>query len=230
MATLGAERLLKTPRAPEPSELAGMRVALGVLELAEVAQLRSRVQELEASVVIAADAKIVCPVVVATPGMTFTHHTDDANRGDLELDHFDYVGRTTGNAHTPAGWLIFRHLGLGRGICANGSHGGLNGGMRDAIGAWPMSKYYNYEPNGSIPNENEIALPLRMCWAFRPADDEDDEDDYDEDNHDEDNHDEDEEDKDHDEDDEDNGREEFGSASTDFCSAVALWRRVETPK
>ena len=44
-----------------------------------------------------------------------------------------------GETRTPAGWLIFRHLGIGRGICQDGStiYPGLNGGMRDAIEAWP---------------------------------------------------------------------------------------------
>ena len=149
------------------SELTGLRVVLGVSELAEMAQLRRRIQEMEVEVAIAADAKITCPVVAAEPGDVFIHHTMDANHANWEDDAFVYVGRADGMSRTPAGWLIFRHLEVGRGICAYGCNGGLNGGMRDAIGAWPLADYFNYKPDGSINSEHEIALPLDMCWAFR---------------------------------------------------------------
>ena len=144
-----------------------LRIVLGVAEVAEMARLRRRVQQLEAD---AEDAKIVCPVLAAAQGDRFTHHTMDANHADWDEDEFEYVGRTDGSSRTPAGWLVFLHLGVGRGICAYGCNGGTNGGMRDAIGAWPLTKYYNYQPDGSY-DEDEIALPMDMCWGFRRAQD-----------------------------------------------------------
>ena len=53
---------------PAPDH-AGLRIVLGIVELTELAQLRRRVQELEAG------AKMVSPVMFAMPGDVFTHHT-----------------------------------------------------------------------------------------------------------------------------------------------------------
>ena len=145
---------------------AALRLVLGVAELQELAQLRRRVQELEADAALVADAKVVSPVLFAVQGDVFTHHTMDANHANRDEDEFEYLGRADGSSQTPAGWLLFRHLGVGRGICAYGSHSGCNGGMRDAIGAWPLTSYFNYEQDGTY-DEDEIALPLEMCWGFR---------------------------------------------------------------
>ena len=148
-----------------------LRIVLGVAEVAEMARLRRRLRQLEA---VAADAKIVCPVLTAMQGDLFTHHTMDANHAHWDEDVFEYVKRTDGSSRTPAGWLVFRHIAGGRGICAYGCNAGTNGGMRDAIGAWPLTDYYDYKADGSY-DEDEIALPLDMCWGFRPVREYDDE-------------------------------------------------------
>lgn len=150
---------------PAPDH-AALRLVLGVAELQELAQLRRRVQELETDAALVADAKMVSPVLFAAQGDVFTHHTMDANHGDWDDDEFEYLGRADGSSQTPAGWLMFRHLEVGRGICAYGCQYGTNGGMRDAIGAFPMKRYFNYKQDGTY-DENEIALPLEMCWGFR---------------------------------------------------------------
>jgi hypothetical protein len=171
----------RPPRAASNTTDAGLRIVLGVAEMAELARLRRRVQELKEDAALAGDAKIVCPVLAATPGELFTHHTMDANHADWDEDVFEFLGRADGSSKTPAGWLLFRHLEIGRGICAYGCAGGLNGGMRDAIGAWPMTAHFNYRPGGGY-DEHEIALPLEMCWGFRVAREGGEEEDEDDDN------------------------------------------------
>ena len=41
-----------------------------------------------------------------------------------------------------------------------------NGGVRDAIGAWPLSKYSLRLPNGER-DVDRIKLPPSMCYMFR---------------------------------------------------------------
>ncbi len=133
------------------------------------------------------EAREVCPILFAAPGDHFQHHTMDANHGDWDPDVFVYKGRTDGSgvmkpgggARVPAGWVVFRHTGIGRGICAGGCTRGLNGGMLDAIGAWPLDKYRDYGADGTF-DENVIALPPKMCWGFRTEDSGEDEESEDE--------------------------------------------------
>ena len=49
-----------------------------------------------------------------------------------------------------------------------GFHGyhGTNGGVRDAIGTWPLSKYSLRLPNGER-DVDRIKLPPSMCYRFR---------------------------------------------------------------
>ena len=151
---------------PTTSSHAGLRIVLGVKEMVELVQLRRRVREMEAGAALVADAKLVCPVLSAVPGERFTHHPMLSDQGGYEEDHFEYLGRTGSASKTPPGWLAFRHLEIGRGICAFGCSAGLNGGMRDACGAWPTKEYCHYKPDGTC-DEREIALPIEQCWGFR---------------------------------------------------------------
>jgi len=113
------------------------------------------------------ELRMVCPIMFAATGDLFEHHTRDANNGE-DIDLFMYVGRSPGTPQTPAGRLVLRHLGIGRGICQEGSntYAGCNGGMRDACGAWPLDQYHNYHESGRY-NDCEMALPAHMCWGFR---------------------------------------------------------------
>ena len=110
------------------------------------------------------DAQKCCPVMFAEVGDVFEHHYyqpyEDGN------DSFEYLGRSTECAKE--GWLIFRHLHEydGRGICAHGCKRGLNGGVRDAIRAWPLVDYRHLRADGTT-DENEIVLPPEKCWGFR---------------------------------------------------------------
>ena len=113
-----------------------------------------------------ADLRACAPVMFANVGDWFKHHTFDANHANWDDDLFEYLGRATGKTKTPNDWLVFRHAGFGRGICARGSTAGLNGGMLDAIGAWPLRDYRMYDSKGDY-DEDEIALPPSMCWGFR---------------------------------------------------------------
>lgn len=115
------------------------------------------------------ELRVVTTVLCAKPGDTFRHHTMDANHG-YEVDELEFIGRADGNTKTPKGWFIFKHLGVGRGICQEDNpHGGLNGGMLDAIGAWPLATYRNYKPDGTY-DSTELAIPLKMTWAMRKFD------------------------------------------------------------
>mmetsp|Transcript_35294 Transcript_35294/g.109377 ORF Transcript_35294/g.109377 Transcript_35294/m.109377 type:complete len:136 (-) Transcript_35294:137-544(-) len=66
----------------------------------------------------------------------------------------------------PAGWLRFRELPESEGRGIHGSYGSTNGGMRDAIGAWPMAKYHAYNADGTYC-KSEIALPPSMVYLMR---------------------------------------------------------------
>jgi len=107
-----------------------------------------------------------------------------------EYDVFVYLGRTRGPPHdgpqTPKNWLVFQHVdGTGFG----NYYGAVNGGVRDVIGAWPMSDYRVYCKHGNF-NEDVFCLPPEKCYCFRPvheiygeqdSDDEDDDDEEEED-------------------------------------------------
>ena len=78
-----------------------------------------------------AECEDAVPALFASIDDIFTHATDDrGNAGDV----FAYEGRTS------EGWQLE----------GGGFHGyhGTNGGVRDAIGAWPLSKYSLRLPNG----------------------------------------------------------------------------------
>ena len=85
------------------------------------------------------------PVLFAKSGDLFQHRLDDRVG---ELDVFRYEGRTSDN------WLIFYHIdGPGLGI--------INGGVRDAFGAFPIADYKVDE------DPNRLKLPHTQCYAFR---------------------------------------------------------------
>ena len=109
----------------------------------QIKELKNKLAEVEEAV----------PALFASVGDVFTHATDD--RGDAG-DVFEYEGRTS------EGWLIFHHIEGG------GFHGyhGLNGGVRDAIGAFPVSIYGVKLPNGER-DVDRFKLPPKMCYMFR---------------------------------------------------------------
>ena len=97
-----------------------------------------------------AECEDAVPALFASIGDTFTHATDDrGNAGDV----FAYEGRTS------EGWLVFKHL-------EGGGFNQTNGGVRDAIGAWPLSTYSLRLPNGER-DVDRIKLPPSMCYMFR---------------------------------------------------------------
>ena len=128
------------------------------------------------------EAQECCRVLFAEPGDVFEHHY--YRQYDEPNDNFEFVGRTSGDScTTPVNWLVFRHIPEleGRGICANGCKRGLNGGVLDAIGAWPLRNYRNYRSDGTF-DDQEIALPASKCWGFRLVEqiDEDEEEEWEE--------------------------------------------------
>lgn len=62
---------------------------------------------------------------------------------------------------TPAGWLSFRH------IDGPPAQGGTNTNWRNVVGAWPRAKYRDYQDDHGTCEEDVVALPPEMCWAFR---------------------------------------------------------------
>ena len=175
------------PFTQEESALSGLRIVLGTSELAELATLRARVLALEGVEARLVAAREMCGMVGVQPGDLLEHHTLDSNQGGYwGPDTFKYVGAADGATRTPVGWHVFRWLeDVGwrpvRGICADGpgSHAGLNGGMRDAINAWPKTDHYNYRADGTF-DDHELALPPGACWAFRRPEEEEQMDDSDE--------------------------------------------------
>ena len=126
-----------------------VRVFQSLLEKGYLTQ-QKQIKELKKKL---AEAGEAAAALFASVGDTFTHATDDrGNHGDV----FEYEGRTS------EGWLIFHHLEGG------GFHGyhGLNGGVRDAIGAFPVSTYEVQLPNGER-DLDRIKLPPSMCYMFR---------------------------------------------------------------
>jgi len=120
------------------------------------------------------EAMVLAPLLFAVVGDTFVHHALEGDRGCrwLEPDTFEYLGRADGSTKTPLGWFQFRLVSeYSRGICQEGSntYAGCNGGMLDAVGAWPLSKYRNYKHDNTY-NDEELALPISMCCGFRKPD------------------------------------------------------------
>ena len=115
-------------------------------------------------------AKRLNPLVDAEVGLVVTHHTEDARHGGWDEDEFEFCGVSNGKTKTPKGWLVFQWKGRGRGICAEGVGApGLNGGVLDAIGAWPLEHYRWYKPDHTF-DPTYLALPPEKCWGFRPID------------------------------------------------------------
>ena len=116
-----------------------------------------KIEELNRQII---EAQEATPAIFASVGELFTHDTYD-RFGDFDIDIFEYEGRT------PEQWLIFHHV-EGAGFYW------LNGGVRDAIGAWPLETYQVTLENGEV-DEDRIKLPPRMCFMFRKYQESDDE-------------------------------------------------------
>lgn len=115
-------------------------------------------------------AKRLNPLVDAEVGLRVTHHTEDGIVSGWDVDEFEFCGVSNGTTKTPKGWLVFHWRGYGRGICADGEKPpGLNGGVLDAIGAWPLEHYRWYQPDHTF-DPTYLALPPEKCWGFRPVD------------------------------------------------------------
>ena len=117
------------------------------------------------------EAIAMAPLLVAEAGDWFTHHTAEGDQGGrwLEEDTFEFLGRADGSTRVPRGWYLFAIVSKDSpGICQEGSntYAGCNGGMLDAIGAWPLSNFRNYKADGSF-DDTELALPAEKCWGFR---------------------------------------------------------------
>jgi len=152
----------------ESETVEALRVVIGVMELSELFELRAMRREYERTRDELAVARRVCPLLDARVGDWFEHHAADPTYDFDMLDRFEFLGRASGDTKTREGWFLFRWLNVGRGICSSDTpDAGLNGGMRDAIGAWPLARYHNYNADGSF-DDREIALPAVMCWGFRP--------------------------------------------------------------
>jgi len=117
------------------------------------------------------DIEAMAPLVRASPGDWFTHHAYEGDRGCrwIEEDTFTFLGRADGSTAVKKGWFLFRIVSdYSRGICQEGSntYQGCNGGMLDAVGAWPLDNYRNYRPDGTY-DDCELALAPDQCWGFR---------------------------------------------------------------
>ena len=143
---------------------AALRVVCNLRETEELTDLRTENARLLAVV---EEARHACPALFANPGDTFEHRTHDRIQS-FQLETFEYIGRTTASGKPPhavtqAGWLIFRHL-YGYGIEDN--HYAVNGGVRDAINAWPAWYYRVYDAEGHY-EKGIFCLPPSMCYCFR---------------------------------------------------------------
>ena len=135
----------------------------------EVDALRREVEALRRS---CAEAKEACPALFAEVGERFRHGRRDDMDGryvDLPDEIFEYAGRTEeaprGAPHAvPAGWLIFRHVEGPWGI--EEGYGAVNGGVRDAVGAWPHTEYRVYDGEGNF-EKGVMCLPPVKCRGFR---------------------------------------------------------------
>jgi hypothetical protein len=120
---------------------------------------------------IADDLCVMAPLLEAAVGDEFIHHSHDGSRDWLADDRFVFLGRADGRTRVPKGWWCFRLVSAySRGICQQGSDkmAGREGGMLDAIGAWPLADYRNYKVDGTF-DDRELALPSEKCWGFRVA-------------------------------------------------------------
>ena len=167
-------------KACESRDHAALSCVLGVLDQHLLERLRAQVRELEASEQRAheeceqlmQDARDMCPLLSAQPGDLFSHPRHDGIH-DLPPEIFEYLGRATGEPTagplaTPKGWLLFRWVDGPWGI--GGGHGAVNGGVRDACGAFPIDKYVLYRPDGSYDHCAEMALPPDRTRCFEPFD------------------------------------------------------------
>lgn len=118
------------------------------------------------------ELEAMAPLLRANIGDTFSHHAYEGRRGYSWMgeDQFNFLGRADGTTRVPKGWWLFRineHVET-RGICQEGSnqYAGCNGGMLDAVDAWPIADYRNYAVDGTF-DDKELALPAEKCWGFR---------------------------------------------------------------
>ena len=120
------------------------------------------------------DIRAMAPLLSAAVGDEFVHHTEDGERLGgywIERDTFRFLGRALGDTQVPKGWFLFRLVSTqSRGICSDGynTFTGCNGGVLDAIEAWPLSLFRNYRADGTF-DDRELALPPDKCWGFRTA-------------------------------------------------------------
>ena len=107
-----------------------------------------------------AEAEEGCPALFASIGDCFEHRHDRTN---CHYSILQYEGRTAAGEvpGAPAGWLKFRFVG--------GDGDLINGGVRDVIGAWPLSEYPRYDeaPPEDRGSGTTITLPPSKVWAFR---------------------------------------------------------------
>lgn len=150
------------------------------------AALREKIKDLEAQL---ADAKDACPLLVAKKGDLFEHNRSDSMTWEIGPDIFEFIGRTkvevtapckkgfcpcwnskaNKNGHkTPVGWIILKHV-KGSGCGISGNHGAVNGGVRDAIGAWPIADYCVFKNSDGDYDEDVFCLPPSKCGGFRIA-------------------------------------------------------------
>ncbi len=104
------------------------------------------------------------PVLFAEPGDLFWHPTaEEYSRYDRNVFRFEIYKE---------GKFVFQWVEGGNGIdCSR--YGALNGGVRDLIGAFPVS---NYVDPDDPENADRISLPAHMIWGFRTYVDPDEED------------------------------------------------------
>ena len=156
--------------------LSALRAVLDHREAEAIRALREENAKLRA---LRAEAQAACPALLAEVGDYFEHRLDERMQS-FDPDLFIYLGRTVASGkaphETPPGWLMWRHI-EGSGI--GDSYGAINGGVRDVIGAWPMSDYWVYDDDGQY-DKGVFCLPPNMCYCFRPFRDEDSEDDEEE--------------------------------------------------
>ena len=170
----------KRSSSDEPRGMEALRIAVKEYENAELKRLREELQEAQTKL---REARLMCPAAFARPGQEFVHRRDERMQ-NYDYDLFRYLGRTIEGTHnSPPNWLIFRHIdGTGYGD----SYGAVNGGVRDVIGAWPLSDYWVYDKNGNY-DKDVFCLPLEKCYCMRPIheiygyDDDEDEDEDEED-------------------------------------------------
>ncbi|XRB11838.1 hypothetical protein RI054_03g16710 [Pseudoscourfieldia marina] len=150
------------------ADFRALRVVLNCHESSETAELRREVTAMRSSLDRLEEAKMACPALFAREGDLFVHRADRRYDGTDLMDVFEYLGRTVGSGTqpyvTPPGWLIFKHVDGAWGI--EDGFGAVNGGVRDAIGAWPQSAYRVYDNNGNF-EKGVMCLPPEKCYCFR---------------------------------------------------------------